>query len=248
MRRSMLSVSRAGFILSTMIALPVFAQTQSCNVRSGATVAPVVELYTSEGCSSCPPADQWLSALGSNADVVASAFHVDYWDYLGWKDRFASRAHTQRQSSEQARNGAGYSYTPQVVIDGADAKRWYNVKPASTARPKSAVDITLTGAANRFSAQVRPVGELPSRLAAYWTITEDKHVTPVKAGENSGATLRHDFVVREYLPVAAWDAKQPVTLQFESRIAANPAHPRTVNLVVIDARSGRPVQAVKAGC
>ena len=85
---------------------------------------PVVELYTSEGCNSCPPADRWLSKLKADPGVVALAFHVDYWDRLGWKDRFASAAFTARQAEQQASNGARFSYTPQVVVDGQDRKDW----------------------------------------------------------------------------------------------------------------------------
>ncbi len=84
----------------------------------------LVELYTSEGCSSCPPADRWLSQLKGQDDVVALAFHVDYWDRLGWKDRFASAEHTQRQAQQQRSNGARFSYTPQVVVNGRDRPSW----------------------------------------------------------------------------------------------------------------------------
>src|ERR1700709_639060 len=91
------------------------ASSQCPSVQSGALRAPVVELYTSEGCSSCPPADRWLSGFKADPSTVALAFHVDYWDRLGWKDRFASAAFTERQSRQQAVNGARFSYTPQVV-------------------------------------------------------------------------------------------------------------------------------------
>ena len=84
----------------------------------------MVELYTSEGCNSCPPADRWLSTLKADPAVVALAFHVDYWDRLGWKDRFASAAFTARQAAQQATNGARFSYTPQVVVDGRDRNDW----------------------------------------------------------------------------------------------------------------------------
>jgi hypothetical protein len=89
-----------------------------------------------------------------------------------------------------------------------------------------------------------------SPAAAYWAVTEQGHVTAVKAGENQGVTLRHDFVVREYQPVAAWTAAAgaPTALQFTPAGAADPAHPRQVNLVVVDATTGRPVQALKLGC
>jgi hypothetical protein len=94
-------------------------------------------------------------------------------------------------------------------------------------------------------------GDAPARLAAYWAVTEQHYVSNVKSGENEGVTLTHDFVVRQYQPVAAWSAKPgtaATSLQFDATGAVDPAHPRAVNLVVVDADTGRPVQAVKLGC
>ena len=97
----------AAALLTLLVATVVQAQAAgSCSARSGPSVAPVVELYTSEGCSSCPPADVWLSRLKADPGVVALAFHVDYWDRLGWKDRFASPVYTQRQAQSQRSSGA----------------------------------------------------------------------------------------------------------------------------------------------
>ena len=80
----------------------------ACNASSGIAVPTVVELYTSEGCNSCPPADKWLSGLKGQPGVVSLAFHVDYWDRLGWKDRFAAPAYTERQNEVSARAGARF--------------------------------------------------------------------------------------------------------------------------------------------
>jgi hypothetical protein len=232
---------------------PAMAQTAStCSARSAATITPVVELYTSEGCNSCPPADKWLSRLKADPGIVALAFHVDYWDRLGWKDRFASPAYTQRQAQQQASNGARFSYTPQVVLDGSDHKDWYSATaPSSTKVRRSAlVDLALAREGERITATVHPGASAPARLAAFWAVTENGHVTAVKAGENEGVTLPHDFVVREYKPVAAW-AAQPgtaTTLSFSLAATGQADHPRHVNLVVLDAATGKPVQALKLGC
>src|SRR3989442_5305143 len=121
------SSMRGSWTLGCLLALVVgvnAAAAPQCTARSGASVNPLVELYTSEGCNSCPPADRWLSALKSRPDVVGLAFHVDYWDRLGWKDRFASAEFTRRQSEQQSVNGARLSYTPPVVVDGHDRKDW----------------------------------------------------------------------------------------------------------------------------
>ena len=251
-----LAGSRGTTIALAVAAVAAFAQTPSlaadtCSVRSAATVPPVVELYTSEGCNSCPPADRWLSRLKADPNVVALAFHVDYWDRLGWKDRFASAAFTARQAEQQASNGARFSYTPQVVVDGQDRKDWPGIAvPIAGKRPASAVEIALARDGDRVSATVAPAPGSPKRLAAYWAVTEQGHVTAVKAGENSGATLRHDFVVREYQTVPAWSVRAGATqsLAFELATPADATRPREVNLVVVDAESGRPVQAVKLGC
>ena len=249
-----LAGSRGTTIALAVAAVAAFAQTPSlaadtCSVRSAATVPPVVELYTSEGCNSCPPADRWLGALKARPDVVALAFHVDYWDRLGWKDRFGSPAYTQRQVEQQRVNGARFPYTPQVVVDGRDRKDWPGIAVEAPARP-SPVAITLTRDGERVVAAIAVLGAAPSRLAAYWALTEGSHRTAVKAGENEGATLSHEFVVREYQPVDAWSASRESAhaLAYTPHGAADPAHPRLLSLVVIDAASGRPLQALSLGC
>jgi hypothetical protein len=219
-----------------------------CSARSAATVAPVVELYTSEGCSSCPPADRWLGALKTRPEVVALAFHVDYWDRLGWKDRFASAAFTQRQMQQQAVNGARFSYTPQVVIDGHDRKDWPRATIAGSRAPAS-VRIELVRDGDRVAAQVTNAGDRVQRLAAYWAVTESGHRTAVKAGENEGATLPHDFVVRTFQPVAAWKAEAGGTHRLGFVVPpAESGHPGRVNIVVLDEATGRPQQAVALEC
>ena len=243
----------APFAAAAALALAAHAAAaaDACSVRSARTVAPVVELYTSEGCNSCPPADRWLSRLKADPDVVALAFHVDYWDRLGWKDRFASADYTRRQAQQQTVNGARFSYTPQVVVDGQDRKDWPGIAtPLAGRRPPAPVEVVLAREGDRVRATVAAAPGSPKRLAAYWAVTEQGHVTAVKAGENRGATLQHDFVVRDYRTVPAWTprAGTPQELAFELPARADAAHPRDVNLVVVDADSGRPVQALKLGC
>jgi hypothetical protein len=108
-------------LLLFALAMPAPATAQTCpaaTVQSGATVPRLVELYTSEGCSSCPPADRWLSGLKRQPGVIAVAFHVDYWNGLGWPDRFSSPAFTERQKQGVGSNGSRYAYTPQIVVNG----------------------------------------------------------------------------------------------------------------------------------
>src|SRR5664279_22720 len=104
--------------------LPASVVAAECSAKSGMQTVPLLELYTSEGCSSCPPTDRWLSgisAAGMAADkVVPLAFHVDYWDYIGWKDRFAKPTFTARQHEVATHNRSGFVYTPQLVFNGND--------------------------------------------------------------------------------------------------------------------------------
>jgi hypothetical protein len=239
---------RHALLIAALTGAVLPAHSQTCAATSGAHSTAVVELYTSEGCSSCPPADRWLSTLKTGADVVALAFHVDYWDSLGWSDRFASPAFTQRQARQQAVNGSRFSYTPQVVIDGVDRKDWPRISSTLPARSPANVRINLARHGEHIAATVESFTD--TRLAAYWAVTENGHATPVKAGENAGATLKHDHVVRELQPVPAWAAAAgvPAKLQFRPSVAVDQAHPRQVNLVVLSAATGRPLQALKLGC
>lgn len=221
------------------------ASAAECRIRSADTVVPLVELYTSEGCSSCPPADRWLSGFKTRRDVVALAFHVNYWDHLGWRDRFGSAAFSERQAQQRRINGARYSYTPQVVIDGQDRPDWPGVRIGP--RPPALVTVTMQRDGPRMLAQVEARPGAPAQLAGFWAVTEDDHASSVRAGENTGETLRHDFVVREHRPVAAWNVRagEPLRLEF-TPLAAAANHPQRIALVVTDL-AGKPLQALQLG-
>ena len=215
-----------------------------CKARSAPTLTPVIELYTSEGCSSCPPADKWLSALKDDAargKVVAQAFHVGYWDYIGWVDRFASPAHTERQRSIAGRSGRSGVYTPQLVRNGQD---WRSEKVFAAAEPaRAAIELQQT-AADAFAASVAPADGVGA-WAAYWTVTEHGHASKVKAGENAGEYLQHDFVVRQYVPAGDRRGAAQLTLR---AIPLQKDHARQVNLVVYDPKNGRTLQALSLAC
>jgi len=227
---------------ATLLAAGGSAATPSeCAAVSGATLTPVIELYTSEGCSSCPPADKWLSSL-KGKPVVAQAFHVGYWDHIGWVDRFAAPAHTQRQRQIAAANGLRGIYTPQLVRNGRDSRRYDNVLQAPEPA-RAGIELRRFGG-DAFKATVTPAQGV-SAWSAYWTVTEHGHSSKVKAGENSGEHLHHDFVVRQYTPVGDYRGKQ--TLRFDA-IAADPRHERQVNLVVFEPGTGKPLQAISLQC
>lgn len=216
-----------------------------CEAMSGERLTPVIELYTSEGCSSCPPADQWLSTL-KGKPVVAQAFHVGYWDYIGWKDRFATAANTTRQRHIGLANGLVGVYTPQVVRNGKDWRSYRTAFDSAEAARASIVlrRDALTSQRDDFEARVTPSAGVGS-WEAYWTVTEHGHSSRVKSGENAGEFLKHDFVVRQYVPVGRYEGAQ--VLRF-SAIAADPEHPRQVNLVVSDPKTGQPLQGISLRC
>jgi hypothetical protein len=216
----------------------------SCRAISAATAPTVVELYTSEGCSSCPPADRWLSTLKGRPDVLALAFHVNYWDQLGWADRYASPEGTARQRELARADGSGQVYTPQVRVDGRDWQTWPRLPAAHDAGP---VTVALEREGDLVTASIVARTGAPTRLAGYWAVLEDGYQSAVKAGENAGETLHHDHVVRLYRPVPAW----PATLGGRAQLtvsAGEAAHPRRVVFVVTDAATARPLQALSLGC
>jgi hypothetical protein len=182
-----------------------------CATRSGAQTAALVELYTSEGCSSCPPADRWLSTFSrvvGNGDVVPVAFHVNYWDYMGWKDVFADARYTERQRDRAAAAGARQVYTPQVVVGGRDFPGWRSAQ--SAAKAFDAIRAKLAPVVIDLAARIAPDGSLTaeveasakaslarSNLALITVVTQNGLASRVTAGENRGEKLQHDFVVRD---------------------------------------------------
>lgn len=191
-----------------LIALsPLLADAQ-CVAESASTRPHLVELYSSEGCSSCPPAEQWLRTLHDGADVVALEFHVDYWDGLGWRDRFASEHYTARQRSIAARDGGTAVYTPQVVLDGRSWAGWYRggrlTPPANGALAMKLEAQTGAKLHVRIDTQVIS-GNDATAYRNYIALVEDGLASQVRSGENRGVTLRHDHVVRAFagpLPLA----------------------------------------------
>jgi len=231
----------AFFALAATVAAAQAAGT--CQAASSAVPPTVVELYTSEGCSSCPPADRWLSTLKGRSDVLPLAFHVTYWDRLGWADRYGLPEATARQHELAHLAGQSGVYTPQVVAAGRDWRIWPRLPDASKS---AAPGVTLERDGDRVRAHVAALPGAP-QLAGYWAVTEDGHVSRVAAGENAGETLRHDHVVRLYRPLPAWNG---ATAQQAELVVSRgaPEHPRRVIFVVTDAATQRPLQALALAC
>jgi hypothetical protein len=169
----------------------------------------LVELFTSQGCSSCPPADALLGELAKRADVVALAWHVDYWDGLGWKDRFSSPDATHRQYEYARRLGLDSVYTPQLVIDGtaeavgSDASAADAAIRAAAARPVEGPSLSL--ATDPDGAARIELGDGPKQPASVWLIGYDRtQTTPVGRGENAGRSLTEYQVVRRATRLGSW--------------------------------------------
>ncbi len=180
-----------------------------CSAKSGLTTVPLLELYTSEGCSSCPPADKWLGGLKQDTSKFTPlAFHVDYWDYIGWKDRFSKAEYSDRQRKTAAFGGAGFVYTPQFVMNGRDFKGWDNsrlneaVEKSQNIASRTNLRLNTVTEANgeiTLKASAQAVKPADGKNAdVFIALYENKLVSQVKAGENNGSTLKHDYVVREF--------------------------------------------------
>jgi hypothetical protein len=196
--------------LPTLVAIlfvwaPPAASAQTCSKQSPPHTLALVELYTSEGCDSCPPADKFVSGLKDTlaADkFVPLSLHVDYWDYIGWKDRFASAAFTERQRWQADLAHTRVVYTPEMFVAGRELRSMDGIKDrvaAINAKPAQAqIGITLGPVMN---------GKLPVDISAaaktggklFVALYENSLVSEVKSGENHGKTLHHDYVVREWI-------------------------------------------------
>jgi hypothetical protein len=178
----------------------------------------IVELFTSEGCSSCPPADQLLARLEKaqpvpEANIIVLGEHVDYWNQLGWQDRFAAHLYTERQQDYASSLGVEDVYTPQMVVNGkaefngADAQRAVKEIRRAAAAPHSSVSLLLKDPSNLALA----VGHFPSgtkNVEILLAITEDSLASDVRKGENAGHRLTHAGVVRSMVSVARFDARK----------------------------------------
>lgn len=182
-----------------------------CRVQSPAHRVTVVELYTSEGCDSCPPADRWFSTLPQQGVLpemaVLLAFHVDYWNQLGWPDRFSQASFSRRQRDVATRASSGVIYTPQLVLDGRDLRQEYSVERLRTklaainrepGRAKIRADVYSSANEVRISGEVEVFRPPQGTSVQTWiALFENGLSSRVTAGENAGKLLNHDYVVRE---------------------------------------------------
>lgn len=185
----------------------------------------VVELFTSEGCSSCPPADELLSRISqqktlSGAQVIPLGFHVDYWNYLGWRDRFSSSQYSLRQQQYAAKFGLGGPYTPQMVVQGSEEfvggdQQRARQAIANAAAQSSQATVELSATGDKLQVAVHSNSGLSANVIL--AITEDGLETHVGGGENGGRVLRHSAVVRGFRRIG-----QLSNGSFEAVVPVNP--------------------------
>lgn len=229
-----MSLNRARLFTAIMMTL-VAASTDAatCTAESGTRRVALLELYTSEGCNSCPPADHWVSTLPQRSlgpeRVVTLGFHVDYWNYLGWNDPYAKADFSARQQAASRRNQARVVYTPQLLLNGRDYRRGAfkddfanRVGALNQEKPKARVSLKLSAGQPgvlfvQGTAEVLDAAER-SDAYAHLALYENNLSSQVAAGENRGKRLRHDFVVRELAGPYPADARGAITLGYRFKL------------------------------
>lgn len=229
------------------VALPASAEETGPTRNASRKIDAVLELFTSQGCSSCPPADMLMRNMAERSDLLVLSMPVDYWDYIGWKDTLASPKNTDRQRAYARALGSGSVYTPQVVVNGA-------------AHAVGSNKVEIEGAIERTSAEfakrripahlwlqsgslVIEAGEAPQGAgitdATIWLVVFARSAeVAVKRGENSGRTLAYTNVVRSMTPVGRWTGK-PLVLQLTLAAVMQPESEDSV--VLIQENSNGPI-------
>jgi hypothetical protein len=199
-----------GLWAASICAMPVLAETSSPVV--------VVELYTSQGCSSCPPADEFFAELARDPMIIPLALHVDYWDYIGWADSFADPKFTARQKAYARNVGSRTIYTPQMIVGGLDRvegnaptevaslvmKHLKGTQPASITVTRKGETLVIRAEATR------PVGQ-PVKIQIVRYLPEDS--VKITRGENAGRTITYYNVVTSWQVVGDWDGVAPLELE-----------------------------------
>jgi hypothetical protein len=180
----------------------------------------VVELFTSQGCSSCPPADALLHKLAEREDVLPLALHVDYWDYIGWKDQFADPAHTRRQKAYAHAAGRTMIYTPQMIVQGIDdvigtqAMRIAELVQSYRAEPgRVTLDVVRNG--DTATIKLAPLADLRGDYVVQLVRYTPRREISITRGELAGHTLSYANVVEDWRIVGEWPGDEAATLSFD---------------------------------
>lgn len=175
-------------------------------------VPVVVELFTSQGCSSCPPADEFMNVLADRDDVIALSMHVDYWDYIGWKDEFADPQHAERQRAYATHAGRRSVYTPEMIVNGytdiigAKPMAVATAIEAHKAQPRT-VDVELSRKGGKMHVTVRALQEVSGPLMVQMVRYQPERISNITRGENAGRVITYVNVAQDLQVIGAWDAK-----------------------------------------
>jgi hypothetical protein len=190
-------------VLSLLPVVPAGAEEARTNPTA------VLELFTSQGCSSCPPADALFEELGKRKDLVTLAYHVDYWDYIGWADTFGAASNSDLQRDYAASWGSSRIYTPQLVVNGAHGVVASNSREIDHALASAALPLPITLTRNEGVLNVSINGKdgvAPD--AVVWLVTfRDRADVPIERGENQGETITYTQIVTGRQVLAMWDSK-----------------------------------------
>ncbi|MCR9114843.1 MAG: DUF1223 domain-containing protein [Rhodobacteraceae bacterium] len=178
----------------------------------------VVELFTSQGCSSCPPADKFLHKLADRDDVIALAMHVDYWDYIGWKDSFASPAFTARQRAYARENNRRMIYTPQMIVNGGDhvvGNRPMDVTDVIDRHrgQKETISLSVARSGEILTISAIPEARLKGPLSVQLIRYRPRATVDITRGENAGRTLSYANIVTDINLLQSWDGRAPLSIQ-----------------------------------
>lgn len=205
--------------------------------------AVVVELFTSQGCPACPPADAFLAQLAARDDVLALSLHVDYWDYIGWEDTFATPGHTARQRGYAAAADREMVYTPQIIVNGSEhvvGTRFRDVTDLID-KHRATDDTNVSVTVRRENGKVHLEAKVPRPLETPLVVQVARYIpeatVEIARGENAGRVLTYTNVVTDLTEIATWSTVAPLTLDFD--------WPRDAPLAVLLQQSGHgPVEAI----
>jgi hypothetical protein len=229
-------------LVAALVGSTAIAGAQSTALKTGAAAdgpKAVVELFTSQGCSSCPEADALLGRLAERSDVVALSFPVDYWDYLGWKDTLASPRFTERQKAYKSGLGVQMVYTPMMVVNGLthvngsdEAKVQQAIETSAKSLAATQIPVHISESGSHIVIDVGTAQQPgPTKEATIWLAQVTNSVAvPIARGENRGKTITYSNVVRELIPVGLWTGPA-VTVRLDRPSVARPGTDRCAALL-----------------
>ncbi len=232
---------------------PFAAMASTCSKASPAHTIALLELYTSEGCDSCPAADKFVSNLHKTAalssdQVIPLSLHVDYWDYIGWKDVFAKPIFTLRQRNLAQLAGTRSVYTPEIFMAGKELRDWRGGMGNAVARingqaAQANIQISIDKLVdNKLVFSLQAKSALAGNL--HFALVEQSLISKIMAGENRGATLQHDYVVREWGEAIALTAATPNTQSRQLNVPANAVHKNLSLVAFVQSEKGEVLQAL----